>query len=171
MAWQLNDLTMDLKTPADLAPILRELNNKLEAMSWARMMLGALVLNLSKLQEILEHYGKDIQTLPTEIRDDLNGIKQKIKKKEIYAYRNTYIAHAFLEEKVEDKKMKRPLSLDEATTRLRAIIDEGLAPPMENVHAFCRWVYESGDQKCVVNVIHTTVSTLEKQLGGLGRRT
>ncbi|WP_250441857.1 hypothetical protein [Caballeronia sp. AZ1_KS37] len=168
MGWQLNDLVMDLKTPVDVAMLLRvEARTNLEAMSLSRMVLGALFVNLCKLLEIANHYGKEVRDLPDDIRVDLLEIKRKIEEKGIYQYRSTYIAHAFIQEKGQPK---RALSFREATQALQAIIDEGLTPVMENVHAFCRWIYEQDDQRCVVNVIYRTVRAVEASLGGLGIR-
>lgn len=168
MGWQLNDLVMDLKTPVDVAMLLRiEFATKLEVMSLSRMVLGALVVNLCKLLEIANYYGKEIKDLPDDIRSDLLEIKRKIEKKGIYQYRSTYIAHAFTQDKGQPK---RALSFGEASQALRAIIDEGLSPVMENVYAFCRWIYEQDNRRCVVNVIYRTVRAVEASSGGLGVR-
>lgn len=168
MGWQLNDLVMDLKTPVDVAMVLRIESGKiLEMMSLNRMVLAALFVNLCKLLEIVSHYGKEIRNFPDDVRSDLLEIKREIEKKGIYQYRSTYIAHAFIEEKGQPK---RALSLEEASQALRAIIDVGLSPVIENVYAFCRWIYEQENPRCVVNVIYRTVRVVEASSGGLGVR-
>ena len=168
MAWQLNELVMDLKTPTDVLKHLRsELQTDMQVMSLSRMILGALFVNLCKTVEIIDHYGQHIRLLPEEVRRDLINIKKSIEGRGIYKYRSTYIAHAFSQEKGQPK---RPLTLTEASRALEAIIDEGLDPVVENVFSFCGWVYSKDDPKCVVNILHRTVIAVEFYAGGLGAR-
>jgi hypothetical protein len=168
MAWQLNDLVVDLKTPVDIMAIFKDVSKtNLQSMALSRMVLSAVFVNLCKLLEIINHYGKDIKDLPDNVGPDLNKIKVAIEEKGIYAYRSTYIAHAFIQEKGH---AKRALTLDEATSALMRIIDKGLSPPITNAYVFCDWIYSEGDQTCVVNTLHRTVLAVQKQFGALGNR-
>lgn len=169
MAWQLNDLVVDLKTPSDVMKRLKDdLKTDRQVMALSRMVLSALFVNLCKLLEIINHYGKEIRLLPTDTGNDLRAIKLAIEEKGIYQYRNTYIAHAFAQEK---GRPDRPLTLKEASAALTKIIDSGLNPVSENVFSFCEWVHKNGEPTCVVNTLHRAVLTVESHVGGLGTRT
>lgn len=168
MAWQLNDLIVDLKTPVDIMLGLKsEIKSDMQSMALSRMVLSALFVNLCKLLEIINHYGSDVKDLPGDIVRDVRKIKLTIEEKGIYAYRSTYIAHAFIQEK---NQPKRALTLNEATKALMKIIDEGANPLMENVYIFCGWIYKEGEQSCVVNTLYRTILFIEKEFGALGKR-
>lgn len=168
MAWQLNDLVVDLKTPTDLVTLLKsEINDGIQTMSLSRMVLSTLLVNLCKLLEIINHYGKDMRQLPDSVGLELNSIKKTIEDKGIYSYRSTYIAHAFIQEKGQPK---RPITLAEATQALIKIIDEGLNPVIENVYSFCNWIYMKEEATCVVNTLHRAIRSIEQTTGGLGSR-
>jgi hypothetical protein len=168
MAWQLNELVMDLKTPTDVMILLKgEAKNGMQIMSLSRMILSALFVNLRKITEIIDHYGSDLRLLPTDVRNDLIKIKKAIDDKGIYKYRSTYIAHAFTQEK---GRPKRPLTVAEASKALAIIIDEGLNSIIENVLSFCNWIYKKDDPNCVVNILYRTVQAVESIVGGLGAR-
>lgn len=168
LAWILNDLVMDLKTPTDIIKLAKDNSaTNLQIMSIIRMTLCALIINLSKLLEVINFYGKYIRSFPPELCKELNGIKREIEVKGIYEYRNTYIAHAFMKEK---GSTQRPLMLNEASSALMKIIDEGLNPVTENAFFFSSWVYEKNQNVCVVKVIERTVKEIERRVGGLGSR-
>jgi len=97
MARFLNDLVMDLKTPTDVINLARDnFATQTQTMSTVRITMCVLFVNLSKLLEVLNFYGKDIRSLSPSPSDDLKSIKREIEKKGIYEYRSTYIAHAFI---------------------------------------------------------------------------
>lgn len=168
MAWLLNDICLDLKTPTDIIYLARDTSlTQIQIMSIGRMALCALFVNISKLLEALNFYGKEIRTLPPPLFKRLIDIKREIEEKGIYEYRSTYIAHAFLKEKDKDP---RPLMLEEASNALKKIINKGLSPPIENAFVFCSWVYTRQDENCVVKTIEQTVKEIELRLGGLSKR-
>ena len=168
MAWLLNDLVVDLKTPTDIIKLARDSSlTQIQVMSIIRMTMCALLVNLSKLLEVLNFYGKDIRSLSPTVSGDLNSIKRELEKKGIYEYRSKYIAHAFMK---EQGAPPRPLSLKEASNALMKIIDEGLNPVTENAFSFCSWVYTKDEEKCVVNTIERTVNEIEVRFSGLGPR-
>lgn len=169
MAWLLNDLTSDLKTPVDLIFQLRPAmdENKQNYMSISRLCITSLIVNLCKLKEIIDHYGAEIRSFPEALRKSLYSIKSEVEKKDMYAFRSKYVAHAFSKEKGGQQK---PLTFDENVQSLIKIIDFGLKPVTENVFKFCEWVHVKDDLKSVVYIVYDTVKHIDIVLGGLGAR-
>lgn len=168
LAWAMNDLVVDLKTPTDILALLGpSLLKKGELLSVRRLCLSALIVNLCKFDELSSHYGKEINELTPKLKDMVRHIKLTIEGKKMYAYRSTYLAHALSMVKGQPK---RPLSLKEATTSLMIIIDEGLNPIAKNIDAFCEWIYKKGEENSVVNVAHAIVKEIDKELNGIGKR-
>ena len=169
MAWLLNDLTCDLKTPVDLIFQFKlSMNdNKQDYMSISRLCLTSLIVNLCKLNEIIDHYGLEIRSFPEELRKSVYGVKTEIENKNMYAFRSEYVAHAFSKEK--NCRMK-PLTFDENVKALMKVIDYGVNPVTENIFKFCRWVYTKDDISSVVHVVYRCVRHIEATVGGLGKR-
>jgi hypothetical protein len=167
LGWALNDLVVDLKTPTDVMALLgNKTKTDIEFMSLSRMCLSALIVNLCKLDDLINHFGKDIRGLSDTVRSPLIQIKMEIESREMYRYRSTYLAHAI----ANDKNIKRPLTLKEATSYLIKIIDKGLNPIDHNLYAFCDWIYKKDEKDCVVNVIYSVVMEIDTIVGGLGKR-
>lgn len=169
MAWLLNDLTNDLKTPVDLVFQLRPAmdDNQRNFMSISRLCLTSIIVNLCRLKEVIDYYGAEIRSFPEDLRDSLYGIKSEVEKKDMYAFRSKYVAHAFSKEKGSQPK---PLTFDQNVKALMAIIDFGLNPVTENVFTFCKWIYFKDDFQSVVNIVYGAVKHIETVVGGLGAR-
>jgi hypothetical protein len=167
LGWLLNELIVDLKTPVDVMFLLKGGLNNNEIMSLSRLCISSIIINLCRLNEILSHYGKEITAFPNDLKTELRQIQKEVESKKMYTYRSKYIAHAFSEEKGESK---RPLPFADAVKALMVIIDRGLNPVSENAFAFCEWVYQKDSPACVVNTIHSAVSLIDKNVGGLGKR-
>ncbi|MDN3559256.1 integron-associated HEPN domain-containing protein [Vreelandella neptunia] len=169
MAWLLNDLTSDLKTPVDLVFQFKPamVDNKQNHMAISRLCITSLIVNLCKLKEIIDHYGSEIRSFPEELRKSLYGVKSEIEKKNMYAFRSKYVAHAFSKEKGLQKK---PLTFHENVRALMEVIDYGLNPVTENIFKFCQWIYVEGDFNSVVYIIYSCVKHIETTVGGLGKR-
>lgn len=169
MAWLLNDLTSDLKTPVDLILQLRPAmdESKQNYMSISRLCITSLIVNLCKLKEIIDHYGAEIRSFPQDIRNALYSIKSEVEKKDMYAFRSKYVAHAFSKEK---GGQQRPLTFDENVKALMKIIDFGLNPVTENVFKFCEWIHVKDDLQSVVYIVYSAVKHIDTIVGGLGAR-
>ncbi|WLG54299.1 hypothetical protein PSH77_16565 [Pseudomonas extremorientalis] len=169
MAWLLNDLTSDLKTPVDL---LVQLQPQMEAskqnfQSLSRLCIASLIVNLCKFDEIIVHYGAEINGFPDAIKAPLREVKIEIEKRGMYAFRSKYLAHAFSDVKGQPKK---PLSFDDNVKSMMRVIDYNLNPVTENVYRFGAWVYTQSDETSVVHVIYNAVKYIESTVGGLGER-
>lgn len=169
MAWLLNDLTSDLKTPVDLLFNLKPSMDvsKQNFMAISRLCITSLIVNLCKLDEIISHYGFEIKDFPEEIKTSLRTVKLEIENRGMYAFRSKYVAHAFSEEKGE---VKRPLNFDENVKSMMKIIDYGIDPVTDNVFRFGEWVYIKDDQSSIVYIIYNSVKYIESLVGGLGKR-
>lgn len=169
MAWLLNDLTSDLKTPVDLIFQLRPAmdDNQKNFMSMSRLCLTSIIVNLCRLKEIIDHYGAEIRSFPEGLRNSLYSIKSEVEKKDMYAFRSKYVAHAFSKEKGGQQK---PLTFDQNVRALMAIIDFGLNPVTENVFKFCKWIHVKDDLQSVVYIVYGAVKHIETVVGGLGAR-
>jgi len=169
MAWLLNDLTSDLKTPVNLIFRLDPaiIDGKDNFMAISRLCLHSLIINLCKLKEIIDHYGYEIRGFPDDLRKPLYELKRKIESKGMYAFRSKYLAHAFSKDENGEKK---PLSFDENIKALMKVIDYGRSPAKENVFEFCGWVFTQGKEHTVVYIVAKTVKHIDHIVGGLGRR-
>ncbi|MNU89568.1 hypothetical protein D3C71_794100 [compost metagenome] len=76
MAWLLNDLTSDLKTPVYLIFQLRPAmdDNSNNFMSISRLCLTSLIVNLCRLKEIIDYYGAEIRSFSEGLRSSLYSI-------------------------------------------------------------------------------------------------
>jgi|GEM_PF-4743229 len=169
MAWLLNDMVVDLRTPVDLIihfkPDMKD--SKQNFMSISRLCLQSIIINLCKINEIIDHYGADIRDFPDPIKNPLYKIKSEVEKRGMYSFRSKYLAHSFSKEKGEERK---PLSFDQNVKALMNIIDYGLNPVTENIFRFCDWIYIKDDASSVIYVIYETVKHIESTVGGLGQR-
>lgn len=104
--WLLTDLMLDLKTTSQLYFINLKLTEqpdsegrKLDLTSHNRTYLILAVIHFSKLNEIIDSYGKDKQDLTdTNLVEKTNKLNATIQKSSIYKYRSNYIAHSFVKE-------------------------------------------------------------------------
>lgn len=95
-----------------------------------RMCSTSLIISLSKLWEALNHYGKEINNFPTELRASCISLKQEIEKRKIYQFRSKYAAH------IIDDETKEPLSLTEGDKRYKEIVGEEVSDLLK----FCEWI-------------------------------
>ena len=170
MAWLLNNLTSDFRTPVDIFVQLRPVmdSSQQNFMAFSRLCLSSLIINLCKFNEIIDHYGFEIKTyFPEDLRNSIYSVKSEIEKRGMYAYRSKYIAHAFTKESGQKAK---PLSFEENVNSLMKVIDYGL-PVKENVFKFGDWVYKKDDENSVVYINYKAVQRIESLVGGLGKRT
>ncbi len=167
MAWLLNDMIGDLKTPVDLLHIHRSELNDQNFMSLARLLASVSVINLCKFEEITKHYGKEIRHFPAELLEVVRSIKRVIETRNMYRYRSQYIAHAFVEEKGSPKK---PLSFAQSIDAMKGVLGYEGGDVHECIFSFCSWIYDVDDDKSVVNVIYRLIKHIDNEVGGLGSR-
>lgn len=142
------------------------INNKQNFMSFTRLFLTSAIISLSKFDEIINHYGKEIKDFPEELRNSIKNIKNQIEERGVYKFRSQYLAHAF---STKDGQ-KKPLTFDENVKALMKIVDYGLNPIEENFFKFAEWIYKKDDEESVVNVNFRVVQHIDSIVGGLGKR-
>ncbi|WP_374151518.1 integron-associated HEPN domain-containing protein [Xanthomonas hortorum] len=136
-------------------------------MSISRLCITSLIINLCRLKEIIDHYGAEIRSFPEDLRDSLYSIKSEVERKDMYAFRSKYVAHAFSKEKGGRQK---PLTFDQNVKSLMKIIDFGLNPVTDNIFEFCKWIYVKDDLRSVTYIVYSTVNYIRTVAGDLGVR-
>ncbi|QCT98424.1 hypothetical protein FEV13_16665 [Stutzerimonas degradans] len=128
---------------------------------YLRMCITSLILSLSKLDEVLKHYGKEINFLPIQIKDNLRLIKKEIERRKIYQFRSKYSAH------VINTDTRTPLSLKEGEERYDSIIGSDIALILD----FCDWLNPNPtSDSSVVSAIVAARDYLKYNLGADGER-
>jgi len=152
LKYLLVDQILDLKTATE---VFRDYlaHDNFDAQShffWgvSRMCINSIVLNLSKLWEIINAYGKEIQGSPEHTRKKCFQLRKELEDKKIYEFRSKYVAHISSQEKGQKRAL---LKTQEAETYLRNIIGKTVGDFMK----FCDWVApENGDYEAsVVGII------------------
>lgn len=132
-------------------------------LSYFRMCTSSLIISLSKLSEVIKHYGKEINGFPRETRVALIKLKQEIEKKKIYQFRSKYAAH------VIDKATNMPLSLAEGERRYKEIVGKDTS----EIVSFCDWICPENyaqNSSSVISVILETRDHIVSIVGGDARR-
>jgi hypothetical protein len=111
-----------------------------------RMCSTSLLIALAKLWEALNHYGKEINDFPDEIRSACIALKKEIENRKIYQFRSKYAAH------IIDKDTHEPISLAEGDKRYKEIVGEDVRDLLN----FCDWIYP---QEVQANIAVITVVT------------
>ncbi|MGB0784163.1 MAG: integron-associated HEPN domain-containing protein [Marinomonas sp.] len=134
--WVLTDLILDLSTNVKVFHDYFSNDDfngsatKRAAIS--RMICGSLTVNLFKLHEALQLYGKEINELSPPLRNQCNELRKEIQKRRICDLRSKYVAH------VEDKKTKKPINLNDGEQLVKEIFGEALS----DLSSFCDWVWQ-----------------------------
>jgi hypothetical protein len=166
-AWLLNDLVVDLKTPADIwTSLSSKANTTAQFMSIARLFVSVAIINLCKLDEAINFYGREIRNFPDEFQKSLREIKKFIEQRKIYAYRSKYLAHAFS----SGEYKKRPLLIQDAEPALKEIISFGHESYSRNLDDFASFIYKKDDMNSVVNLLHEIIKYIDIKVNGLGNR-
>lgn len=168
MAWLLNDLVMDLRTPVDILHEFKEqLDHKTNFMALSRLLANSSVVNLCKFLEIVNHYGKEINIFPDELKKAIYTVKQEIENRQMYAYRSQYIAHAFSKNKTSNKA---PLEFGDNVNSMKKVFAYDEGDIKECVFKFCDWIYIKDNPNSVINVIRRLVKHVNNMVEGLGSR-
>lgn len=134
LKWALCDLIVDLTINTEVfrdAILRKEFDPAVpKDQALVRMVCSSLVVNLSKLWEALNHFGKEASLLEEPLRSQCISVKQEIERRKIYQFRSKYAAHLI------DTDTKLPLSLSEAERRLDAIFGSTIG----ELNGFCDWV-------------------------------
>lgn len=168
LKWALVDSIFDLTIPAVL---FRENQKRADFdpsipyhLGLCRMCNSHTIIALSKLDEILKFYGKEIQSFPEPLKTKANKLKKEIEDRGAYAFRSQYVAHAFRGEK---GKTKEPISLKEGQAQIEKVVGN-------NLNEFYTWVFPEqslGENK---DSVTSTVNELKEHcislLGGSGSR-
>lgn len=185
LAWSLQELMIDLKTPVDIYFILKDTLYKLndagyikitskppteeEEMSLNRFVIFPLINSLCKLWELCSHYGKDINKLPEEIKTPLRKLTRHIEDRRMYDFRNTYTAHIFK----KDKQGCRPLTLRESSAALANVMGVTTKDTYYKTDEFRNFmlrIYNKSDKDCAVSVVYATILAIENRIGKLAPR-
>lgn len=148
--WVLVDAIFDLVTPAT---VFREYKNSEKIgtdnqkfLGIARMCNSHTIIALAKLDEAINHFGKEIKSFPEPLKLEIKKIKIAIEKKGVYQFRSQYVAHTFNNEGGN----KAPLKIEDGYKLLTAITGD-------NLDIFYQWIYpigEDGDEsQSVVSVV------------------
>lgn len=148
--WALADLIVDLTINAE---VFREYVGRSDfdissdrGHALVRMVCSSLVVNLSKLSEVLKHFGGEVNELSEPLRSQCVDLRREIEKRKIYQFRSKYVAHLI------DKTTKQPLSISEGDRR----VDEIIGSSIGDLNDFCEWVCPAvvgSDAESVVSII------------------
>lgn len=129
---QISDLTTGTSAIREHIETMNRENPPSEQWSicYFRMCTTFLIVSLSKLWEVMNHYGKEISEFPVDVRTDCISLKKEIERRKIYQFRSKYAAH------IIDKDTNMPLSLSEGVKRYNEIVGEDVAALV----AFCDWI-------------------------------
>lgn len=184
LAWALQEIMIDIKTAVDIYNVLTttllELNQMglieitsnpptvHEKMSLNRLVILPIIINLCKLDELTNIYGKDLKScLPKDIHLSLNDVKKLIQDRKMYEFRSKYIAH------VKCKTKNRPLTVKEATDALCKVLNIEYSPvdyKTASFKYFLLYIYDKTNKKCVTSIIESTISAISQSIGGLKPR-
>lgn len=121
LKWLLVDAIYDLVTPAT---VYREYQSNSgfdpaapKYLGVCRMCNSHAIIALAKLDEAINHFGKEIKDFPEVLRADVYKIKKQIEAKGVYKFRSRYVAHAFNGE----GNSKAPLHISEGYQMLTNI--------------------------------------------------
>ena len=129
-----------------------------KTISYFRMCTTSLIVSLSKLWEALNHYGKEVNSFPDEVKLSCRRLKAEIESRKIYQFRSKYAAH------IIDDETKQPLSLIEGEKRYSAIIGSTIG----ELIAFCDWIVPKNFNGETGSVMHTVVTTRDYCLSVVG---
>ena len=129
-----------------------------KTISYFRMCTTSLIVSLSKLWEALNHYGKEINSFPEDVKSSCRRLKAEIECRKIYQFRSKYAAH------IIDDETKKPLSLKEGEKRYSAIVGSTIGEMV----AFCDWVAPKNFSSEASSVIYTVVKTRDYCLSVVG---
>ncbi|WP_219268701.1 hypothetical protein [Pseudomonas sp. Xaverov 259] len=161
--WLLTDLMLDFKTNSQLYFINLELTKATDAKgrsldkgSHIRLHLTLAVIHYSKLNELIDSYGKYKNSLnQNTLIKELNDINKLIQESGIYSYRSQYIAHAFSKE----KKVQTALHYKEGIEKIHEIFckftetDDATKLNDASAEKFYKKIYD-GKNHSIVYLIH-----------------
>ena len=137
LKWALCDLIVDLTINTE---VLRDAVSRQDFSpekprdhALIRMVCSSLTVNLSKLWEALNHFGKEVNALDEPLRGKCIEVKKEIENRKIYKFRSKYAAHLI------DNDTNLPLSLVEGEKRITAIFGSTIG----ELNSFCEWVCPS----------------------------
>ena len=126
--------------------------------AYFRMCTTSLIVSLSKLWEALNHYGKETNSFPEDVKLSCRTLKAEIERRKIYQFRSKYAAH------IIDDETKKPLSLIEGEKRYSAIVGTSIG----ELVAFCEWVVPEQHGDTTDSVMHTVPKTRDHCLSIVG---
>ncbi len=126
--------------------------------AYFRMCTTSLIVSLSKLWEALNHYGKEINSFPEELKLSCRRLKAEIESRKIYQFRSKYSAH------IIDDETKRPLSLKDGEKRYRAIVGSTI----DEIIGFCDWIAPENFSEAAGSVMYTVVKARDYCLSVVG---
>ena len=119
--WVLVDLIYDF---CGAAEIYRDYASKpsfdphedMESLGAIRVCQTSAIIGLSRLWELLNGFGKEVNETPEPLRSKLIGLKREIEERKVYQFRSKYVGHVF------DDDTKLPIKLQDGYPRLIKII-------------------------------------------------
>lgn len=167
LAWLLNDINVDLITAvAVYRNIFRNIddNQAKQMFGETRLCLNSMIINLCRLIDATQEYGRDIKDNITEdLRGRLNLIRKRLDDRNYYRYRSAYLTH------VISRDTHRPLLLEEAKSALKTILgnESGSTRALMDLH--CDWIHKPGTE-CIVDTLYRCIREIERLTGPLGYR-
>lgn len=161
LADQIVDLTIATTSIREhiAAPDFEPTNQK--SISYFRMCSNSLIISLSKLWETLDHYGKEINSFPEELKSNCRTLKSEIEHRKIYQFRSKYAAH------IIDKETKQPLSLKDGEKRYIAIVGSTIGDLIN----FCNCISPEHFNRKPNSVMYTVVTARDYCLSVVGPST
>lgn len=90
----------------------------MKSLAVIRLCQTSAIIGLSRLWELLNGYGKEINNMPEPLRSKIIGVKKVIEDKKVYQFRCKYIGHVF------DDDTKAPINISDGYPRLEKIVGE-----------------------------------------------
>ncbi|PNM96778.1 Uncharacterised protein [Vibrio vulnificus] len=150
LSWVVEDAVIDLIACSNFYRECRRnghdpFSNKYH-LGLVRMCYTTAIVTLSKLDEAINGFGKEINQCPPEITQKIRTVKQKIESLGVYNLRSKYIAHVF-DGKGKDKMPMDIFSAYEALTK-------SVGKDIEEISNFYEWLFASKKTDCdVVSVL------------------
>mgnify|MGYP005988121617 CR=1 FL=1 len=136
--WVLVDLIYDF---CGAAEIYRDYSSResfnpyddMEYLSAIRVCQTSAIIGLSRLWELLNGFGKEVNDTPEPMRSKLIQLRTEIEKRKIYQFRSKYIGHVF------DDDTKSPIKIQDGYPRLMNIVGS-------DWESFYNWIFPGPDR-------------------------
>ena len=100
----------------------------MESLGAIRVCQTSAIIGLSRLWELLNGFGKEVNETPESLRTKLIDLKREIEERKVYQFRSKYVGHVF------DDDTKAPIKVQDGYPRLIKIIGN-------DWESFYKWIF------------------------------